>query len=165
MEKGLKRKSGFTLVELVVVIAILAVLAGIAIPAVISVINSATASRGATDGASMDQACKTYYMGIKTGTITKSTFDPKLSEDPVPEFIASPTMRLQIARTCTVAGALEYSGLYGIVNDIDQFGYDEVGNIFYIPGKEDKNEAGTPVTRFKLEDKGKVTFEDMHYSH
>ena len=165
MKERIKRRGGFTLVELVVVIAILAILAAIAIPAIFGIINSATSSRSATDAASMDQACKTYYMGVKSGTITNKNFKAEKSGDNLPDYTNSRNERLNYARQCTVAGALEYSGLYGIVNDIDQFGYDENGNIFYIPDKEDKNEVGTPVTRFKMEDKGKVTFEQLNYYH
>ena len=60
-------KKGFTLVELVVVIAILAILAAIAIPAVIGIINSANESQTASDAATVDNACKTYFAGIVAG--------------------------------------------------------------------------------------------------
>ena len=63
-------KKGFTLVELVVVIAILAILAAVAIPAVIGIINSATQSAGASDASTLNNACKTVYSGVKSGTIT-----------------------------------------------------------------------------------------------
>ena len=63
-------KKGFTLVELVVVIAILAILAAIAIPAVIGIINSASKSAGASDASTMNNACKTVYSGVKSGSIT-----------------------------------------------------------------------------------------------
>ena len=65
-------KKGFTLVELVVVIAILAIIAAIAIPSVIGIINSATSSAGASDASTLNNACKTVYSGVKSGTITNS---------------------------------------------------------------------------------------------
>ena len=68
-------KKGFTLVELVVVIAILAILAAVAIPAVIGIINSATTSAGASDASTLNNACKTVYSGVKSGTITNSDKD------------------------------------------------------------------------------------------
>ena len=68
-------KKGFTLVELVVVIAILAILAAVAIPAVIGIINSATSSAGASDASTLNNACKTVYSGVKSGTITNSDKD------------------------------------------------------------------------------------------
>ena len=68
-------KKGFTLVELVVVIAILAILAAIAIPAVIGIINSATKSAGDSDASTLNNACKTVYAGVKSGTITTKSKD------------------------------------------------------------------------------------------
>ena len=68
-------KKGFTLVELVVVIAILAILAAIAIPAVIGIINSATKSAGASDASTLNNACKTVYAGVKSGSITSQSKD------------------------------------------------------------------------------------------
>ena len=68
-------KKGFTLVELVVVIAILAILAAIAIPAVIGIINSASQSAGASDASTLNNACKTVYAGVKSGSITTESKD------------------------------------------------------------------------------------------
>ena len=68
-------KKGFTLVELVVVIAILAILAAIAIPAVIGIINSASQSAGASDASTLNNACKTVYAGVKSGSITSQSKD------------------------------------------------------------------------------------------
>ena len=68
LQQKMHSKKGFTLVELVVVIAILAILAAIAIPAVSGIINSANESQKASDAATVENACKTYYAGIVAGS-------------------------------------------------------------------------------------------------
>ncbi len=131
MKHFTESKKGFTLVELVVVIAILAILAAIAIPAVIGIINSANESQKASDAATIDYACKTYYTGIVSGTITTANFNPVKSGDNVPTPTDSGHTRRVKARTCTVAGALEFEGLYEqLINKVTDFGYDSRGNIF-----------------------------------
>lgn len=123
-------KKGFTLVELVVVIAILAILAAIAIPAVIGIINSANESQKASDAATIDYACKTYYSGIVSGIITSETFTPTLSGDTLPSARDSAGRKRALARNCTVGGALEYESMYEqLIDKIEDFGYDSQGNI------------------------------------
>lgn len=58
MKRKAKRKSGFTLVELVIVIAILAILAAIAIPVITTTINSSKMSV-------MESDCETINIVIK----------------------------------------------------------------------------------------------------
>lgn len=127
---GLNNKKGFTLVELVVVIAILAVLAAIAIPAVIGIISSAGESQATTDASTIDHACKTYYSGLVGGYINSDNFTPVYSGDNVPAVNASVSTKKTMARLCTVAGAMEYSGIYDrLIGRVSDFGYDKDGNI------------------------------------
>lgn len=126
---NLRGKKGFTLIELVVVIAIIAVIAAIAIPAIISIINAATSSSIDTEAASMDQACKTYYMGVKSGEINSANFTAPISGDVIPARFVSTGNRNRCAQNCTVAGALEYSGLGELLGRLGEFGYDSEGNI------------------------------------
>ena len=104
-------KKGFTLVELVVVIAILAILAAIAIPAVIGIINSATTSAGASDASTLNNACKTVYSGVKSGTITKSDKDNAGNECSwAAEKGASNKDRIAAAKDVTIANVQAYNG-------------------------------------------------------
>lgn len=154
-----KSKKGFTLVELVVVIAILAVLAAIAIPAVIGIINSANESQRASDAASLDYACKSYYSGLVSGTITSNTFTPTKSSDTVPSALDPASTRLNKARNCTVAGAMEYAGLYEqLIGRAQDFGYDYQGNIY-----STSDEANTGRTITALPADAKVTFNTLNY--
>ena len=107
-------KKGFTLVELVVVIAILAILAAIAIPAVIGIINSASESQGASDASTLNSACKTFYAGLQSGTITDKSKNSDGSDvgTVAPAKDASPSVRQEKAEAATVADAAKYSGLY-----------------------------------------------------
>ena len=70
--KKAKKKSGFTLVELVIVIAILAILAGIAVPVVIVAINSGRISVMESDAATLNllvgECIATSKAGITTTT-------------------------------------------------------------------------------------------------
>ncbi len=126
----MRSKKGFTLIELVVVIAILAILAAIAIPAVITIVNNAAASTQMTDASTIDQCCKTYYEEIKTGMITAESFKADKSGDVIPTKLSSLRNKAVLAGNCTVAGALEYNGLYAkFVGNLDEFAYDDMGNI------------------------------------
>lgn len=153
-----KHKSGFTLVELIVVIAILAVLAGIAIPAVITIINSASDSQIDTNASIMDQACKTYYTGVKSGAINRETFTPRKSSDEIPNRFVSTSKKNSCARNCTVAGALEYNGIYDdLINGLGDYGYDANGNIK--PLGDPPDEDLTP-----LAEDGSDTFDTLNYA-
>ncbi len=104
-------KKGFTLVELVVVIAILAILAAIAIPAVIGIINSASNSAGASDASTMNNACKTVYSGVKSGSITKKSKDNAGNECTwAAEEGASNSARTTAAKAVTMAQVQGYNG-------------------------------------------------------
>ncbi|MBQ8134585.1 MAG: prepilin-type N-terminal cleavage/methylation domain-containing protein [Clostridia bacterium] len=154
-----KSKKGFTLVELVVVIAIIAILAAIAIPAVISIINSADDTQVETDAAQMDSACKTYYMGVKSGAISRENFTPTLSGDVLPNKFVSSTKRSSSAKNCTVGGALEYAGMYNeLIGKLESFGYDASGNI-----KAYGDNADGSLTQ--LSPDGKDTFTTLNYTN
>lgn len=105
-------KKGFTLVELVVVIAILAILAAIAIPAVVGIINNANQSAGQSDAASVNNACKTYYAGVRSGTITTASKNADgTSVTAAASAGASDKAKLSAAKDATVKDAQKYSGL------------------------------------------------------
>ena len=133
----MRRKAGFTLVELVVVIAILAILAAIAIPAVIGIVNSAANTALESEAATIDQSSKTYYKQIKTGMVTSDRFKAERSGDTIPSRATSLTGKARLARRCTVGGALEYAAVYSdFVGRLDEFAYDtyyweQLGRIYY----------------------------------
>ena len=154
-----KNKKGFTLVELIVVIAIIAILAAIAIPAVISIVESASVSSIETEAAEMDNACKTYYLGIKSGDISKENFIPEQSGDILPNKFVSFTKKSACARLCTVGGALEYNGMYSdLIGKLGDFGYDAEGNI-----KALGDNADGSLTQLSLD--GKDTFATLNYAN
>lgn len=155
---GLKSKKGFTLVELVVVIAILAILAAIAIPAVIGIINSANESQMASDAATVDYACKTYYTGVVSGTITSASFSATQSGDVVPGPKDPASMRRSKARNCTVGGALEFMGLYEkMIHRVTDFGYDSGGNIHAL------SDSSVTVSLTPITGDATLDFEGLNY--
>lgn len=155
----MKSKKGFTLVELVVVIAILAILAAIAIPAVIGIINSANEAQKASDAATVDYACKVYYTGIASGTIHTGNFKAPKSKDPIPAPGLANSLRRSAARNCTVAGALEYDGIYdSMINKVTDFGYDADGNIFSMT---DTAYSSRGLTRITAD--AKLDFQVLNY--
>ena len=156
----MRRKAGFTLVELVVVIAILAILAAIAIPAVIGIINSTSNTALESEAATIDQSCKTYYEQIKTGMVTAERFKAEKSGDNIPTRGTSLTDKARLARRCTVGGALEYAGVYSdFVGRLDEFAYDSTGKIVAVTG-DDAPEGCT-----KIAADGSTTFDDLNYTN
>ena len=156
----MRRKAGFTLVELVVVIAILAILAAIAIPAVIGIINSTSNTALESEAATIDQSCKTYYEQIKTGMVTAERFKAEKSGDTIPTRGTSLTVKARLARRCTVGGALEYAGVYSdFVGRLDEFAYDSTGKIVAVTG-DDAPEGCT-----KIAADGSTTFDDLNYAN
>ncbi len=128
-----KNKKGFTLVELVVVIAILGILAAIAIPTVVSIITTANESAEETDASALDEACKAYVAGVRSGAINSSNSGASTQADlPGPD--ASTSARLNSAKNGTVLNACEYSGLHSVMDHITNghnlYVYDGQGNIF-----------------------------------
>ena len=66
-----------------------------------------------SDAASVDNACKTFYAGIKSGAITKSsTYPDGTKVTAAAEQGASEKEKLSAAKAATVADAQKYSGLH-----------------------------------------------------
>ncbi len=112
-------KKGFTLVELVVVIAILAILAAVAIPAVVNIINSASQSSGEADASTLNNACKTVYAGVKSGTInnqqTKDNAGNKINW--AADKGATASEKLEAANGVTIDQVQAYNGTNMALND------------------------------------------------
>ena len=120
---------------LVVILIPLAIIMAIVIPAVIGINNSASTSTYESDAATVDNACKTYYAGIVSGTITYEDdyYDLSYSYDYIPRKDTSSSERKAAALECTVGGALDYNGTYSQLSDrLDMMGADDEGNIYYI---------------------------------
>lgn len=147
-------KKGFTLVELVVVIAILAILAAIAIPAVVGIINNANQSAGQSDAASVNNACKTYYAGVRSGTITTASKNADgTSVSAAASAGASDAKKLSAAKAATVADAQKYSGLDVSYDNLCYFTaansatHNTKGDIVYYDGNSANRPANTsPLT-------------------
>ncbi len=160
LQQKMHSKKGFTLVELVVVIAILAILAAIAIPAVIGIINSANESQTASDAATVDNACKTYFAGIVAGSITNKemTANGGKVSDTLPAPGASSSDKKTKALACTVKGALEYNGTWASLSGkIGDFGCDADGNIYSVT---DAAHSGSLTTRGLT---ATTTMSQLHY--
>ena len=138
-------KKGFTLVELVVVIAILAILAAIAIPAVIGIINSASNSAGDSDASTMNNACKTVYSGVKSGSITSKSKDNAGNDCTwAADEGASNSDRTTKAKAVTMADVQAYNGTSLSYDDLHYATSDHTdahitkGTIVYWDGEGDQ---------------------------
>jgi len=67
MSKLLKKKSGFTLIELMIVVAILGILAALAIPAFIGYVRRSKTSEATGNVNSMFKSAAAYYNQERTG--------------------------------------------------------------------------------------------------
>ena len=67
MAKLLKKKSGFTLIELMIVVAILGILAALAIPAFVGYIRRSKTSEASTNLNSLFKSAASYYSAERTG--------------------------------------------------------------------------------------------------
>lgn len=130
IKKYNKNKKGFTLVELVVVIAILGILAAIAIPAVINLVNSASQSADDSTAHALDEACKTYYSGVRLGLINSKEKGSSKQEN-LPPPSASNARRHSVAAIATVKNACEYAQMDDVLPKLanNSFGYNEYGTI------------------------------------
>ncbi|HEY6880275.1 MAG TPA: prepilin-type N-terminal cleavage/methylation domain-containing protein, partial [Polyangiales bacterium] len=68
MRKLLNKKSGFTLIELMIVVAILGILAAIAIPAFVTYIRRAKTVEATENVSKMFDAAASYYARERTGS-------------------------------------------------------------------------------------------------
>ena len=103
-------KKGFTLVELVVTIAIIAILAAIAIPAVTGIVSGANNSTADANAAALDMACKDFFTGVSTGTITKDNAFA-VSPSKLPAKSDPLSTKQNIAKNLTVKEAVAYAGV------------------------------------------------------
>ncbi len=127
-----KRKSGFTLVELVVVIAIIAILAAIAIPVVIGIVDHANETNDKDAANEIDKACITYKTGIVWGIINSA--DPGNStQTNLPPPNSSVNLKNTAAKAASVKNVLEYEGIFSSLKgrvESGSFVYDDQGRIF-----------------------------------
>ncbi|MGN1458027.1 MAG: hypothetical protein ACI4XP_08750 [Acutalibacteraceae bacterium] len=113
--------------------------AGVAIPATIGIIDSATAASAMSDADAMDNACKTFYAGVRAGAInTSSTYPDGTKVTVAAEKGASDKDKMAAAKSATVYDSLLYSGLSNTI-DVSQMVYllhdtgtDDKGDILYI---------------------------------
>ena len=126
-----KRKSGFTLVELVVVIAILAILAAISIPLVVGLIDNATKTADVTSANEIDKACMEYKTGIIWGVINSENKAHSTQEN-LPPPNSNVARKVAAAKNATVKNALEFAGMSKEEQKVSNgnFGYNDEGRIF-----------------------------------
>ena len=82
----------------------------------------------------MDSAVKTYYEGIRNGSINKSSFTPVRTSDKLPDESSSKAECEEMARHATIGGALEYAELYSQLNTYtDSLGFNKKTDVFTLP--------------------------------
>lgn len=120
--------------------------AGVAIPATIGIINGATAASAMSDASATDNACKTFYAGVRAGAITTSSKYPDgTTVTAAAENGASDMDKMYAAKAATVYDSLRYSGLSNTI-DVSQMVYllhdtgtDDKGKILYAGDDKIKN--------------------------
>lgn len=128
-----RRKSGFTLVELVVVIAIIAILAAVAIPMVTGLIDNATKTSDVVAATEIDKACMEYKTGIIWGIINSEEKNNSTQDD-LPSPHAGMVLRIAAVKTATVENAMEFAGITKYSDRISagNFAYDSEGRILAV---------------------------------
>lgn len=105
------KKSGFTLVELMVVAAIIAILAAIIIPLLTDNRTTAVESEGKNYCGAAMNAAKAYYAREGTWSTTLSTIDSELASDQSPDWtVVISGDKSDPVVTATYAGSDDYSG-------------------------------------------------------
>lgn len=118
-------KKAFTLVELVVVIAVLGILAAIAIPMITGITQNATASARETEAASLNQACKTFFISVSAGTITSESVSGNgvTYSTTIPSKNSAQFKKDDAANKLLVKDAAYHNGLDDVYKNISDFGY------------------------------------------
>lgn len=113
--------------------------AGVAIPATIGIIDSANDASAMSDASATDNACKTFYAGVRAGSInTSSKYPDGTAVSAASAKGASDEDKRYAAKAATVYDSLRYSGLSNTI-DVSQMvyllqdiaGYRK-GSIFYV---------------------------------
>lgn len=109
--------------------------AGVAIPATIGSIDSATVASAMTDASATDNACKTFYAGVRSGTIDSNSKNPDgTTVSAAPIRGATDREKMYAAKAATVYDSLLYSGLSNTI-DVSQMVYLLKNNGTYSKGK------------------------------
>lgn len=106
MRKLLNKKSGFTLIELMIVVAILGILAAIAIPAFVTYIRRAKTVEATENVSKMFDAAASYYARERTGSGISATSLVNCIPEAGTDDLALGTASTQ-KQTSTLAGGFE----------------------------------------------------------
>jgi type IV pilus assembly protein PilA len=117
MAKLMKKKSGFTLIELMIVVAILGILAAVAVPAFLNYMRKSKTAEAQNNLKSMFYAAKTYFDAEKSNRAGTLSW----SKCVIASQNISPTTPSSVKQSFTPSAAFQGMG-YGIQEQI-YFGY------------------------------------------
>lgn len=122
-------------------------------------ISNANESQKKTDASTVDNACKSYYAAILSGSFNSSSYDAGKVSDLLPSPDAAPSERKTAALACTIGNALVWNGTPSLSQNLDAFGADTHGNIY---AKSD-TKYSSELTNMKLT--AGTTFSELGYSN